>query len=121
MEEPIVQQTCREQDAVIHLCLPTRVGTEVNSRRARLHAADYRQAWMCRPLEWDGKPRGRKVPEHLKHDLIVASAKVRCNVKCIVVPQQQAAPCRPDSDPDPVDIELVPSVCREVQERASRS
>lgn len=86
VEEPIVEQSHREQDAVAHLGLPARAGIEVYDSCASLHAADDSQACVCRPLEWHGTSRGRKVPEHLKPDLIVPAAQVRRNVERIVIP-----------------------------------
>jgi hypothetical protein len=72
------------------------------------------------PLKRHRTPRGCEVPKYLKTNLIVAAPKIRCNIERIIIPDQQAAPRWSYRDADPIDVELVSGVCREVQQRTSR-
>jgi hypothetical protein len=75
---------------------------------------------MSRPLKRHRTPRGCEVPEYLKPNLIVAAPKIWCNIERIIIPDQQAAPRWPCGDAEPIDVELVSGVCREVQQCTSR-
>lgn len=116
MQKYIVGQSRWKQDALVNLGLPPLTGVEVNYPRVRLYAAYDGHTRRRRPLKGHGRARRRKVANDKELDLIAPLLQMRRNIERVIVPDEGTAPRRPDGNALPVDVELVPSVCREMKQ-----
>jgi hypothetical protein len=121
MEEPIVYQSRREQYTFVNLCLPVLGGVEFYGCVTCLNMSKDRQTRIQSSLKRHRCSSSRKVADHNKSELIVATTKVGRNIERVIVPNRQTAPRRPNGYTYTVDIKLISCVCREMQDGARRS
>jgi hypothetical protein len=84
----------------------------------RLDRANHRQPRQRRPLKRHRPPMIRKIPQHHEPDLILTNLQILRNVKRVIVPiTNRTPPRRPNSHASAIDVELVPRVDREAEQR----
>ena len=110
----IIYQAHWKLETLVYLCHPVFLRTNIYEFMVCFHRANHRQSRKRGSPKRQSRSSSRKVSNDLESDPVVSASQIRCDITGVIIPEEGATARWPNRDANPIDIELVSSIGREV-------